>query len=331
MNIFITGINGFIGSNLARYLLSMGHQVSGSVRKSSDLSFLNNLPVHLYTGDITDEKFLQSCFQDQAIVYHVAALASDWAKTQAYYDINVQGTSNVAGAALNANVNRLVFISSTAVYGFAGFRYRNEDDIVPQKNFPYAVSKKQAEDWLRDFSTRTNLPVTIVQAANVFGPYDRTFFIKFAPALEKGVLTYVSGGKAWTCPTYIENLTDALWLAATAKNAIGETFIISDGLEISWRQFIVKLCHQLEAPEPRISINFRLAYILAALLEGVYKLCHISAEPPITRYRISNVGRDYHFSIEKAKTLLGFVPSIPLDEAIRRTVAWYKEYKKAVR
>jgi dihydroflavonol-4-reductase len=111
MNIFITGINGFIGSSLARYLLDKGHRVSGSVRKTSDLSFLNDLPVHLFTGDIGDESFLLDCFKDQDIVYHIAALASDWAPLKTFHKINVQGTINAAKAALSCGVKRFVYVS----------------------------------------------------------------------------------------------------------------------------------------------------------------------------------------------------------------------------
>ena len=330
MNIFITGINGFIGSSLARYLLSMNHHVSGSVRKTSDLSFIRDLPVNLSTGDIGDDNFLLQCFKNQDIVYHVAALASDWAPLETFHKINVQGTMNVARSALKARVKRLVFISSTAVYGLSGYRHRNETDAQPAKNFPYAATKREAEEWLREFSRDTNLPVTIVQPANVFGPYDRTFFIKFADALEKHLMTYIRGGKAWTCPTYIENLTEALWLAGTKQAAIGETFIISDGLDINWKELIEKICQQLQVSKPRLSINFNIAYLMAIVMEGIYKLFRIKSAPPITRYRICNAGRDYHFSTEKARKVLGFSPHIGLDQAIQRTVEWYKKYKQEV-
>jgi len=142
------------------------------------------------------------------------------------------------------------------------------------------------------------------------------------------MMTYINGGKAWTCPTYIENLVDALWLAATKNEAIGETFIISDGLDINWKQFIEKICQELQSPKPRISINFKIAYAMAILMESIYKLFHIKTAPLITRYRICNAGRDYHFSIEKAQKILGFFPRIDIDEAIRTTVEWYKKYKE---
>lgn len=327
MNIFITGINGFIGSSLARYLLEKGHRISGSVRRTSDLSFLKDQPVQLFTGDISDESFLVNCFKDHHIVYHIAALASDWAPHKTFHRINVQGTMNAAKAALRSDVKRFVYVSSTAVYGLSGYRNRTEESAIPSKNFHYASTKRDAEVWLRRFAQETKLPITIVQPANVFGPYDRTFFIKFADAVEKKMMTYVSGGKAWTCPTYIENLVDALWLAATKPEAIGETFIVSDGLEINWKQFIEKICQQLQVPKPRISINFYIAYSMALIMEGIYKLLRLKATPAITRYRICNVGRDYHFSIEKARNVLGYSPQIHIDEAIRRTVEWYKNFK----
>jgi len=331
MNIFITGINGFIGSSLARFLLKMGHHVSGSVRKTSDLSFLDDLPVNLFTGDIGAKQFLFDCFKGQSIVFHVAALASDWGVYQKFYEINVDGTKNVARAALKAGIDRLVFISSTAVYGLIGYRYRSENDVRPIRNFAYAVTKRKAEDWLNRFSLETKLPITIIQPANVFGPYDRTFFIKFADALKKRMMMFINDGKAWTCPTYIENLTEALWLAATKKEAIGETFIISDGLEINWRKFITKICQKLEVKVPRISIGFQFAYALAILMEGIYRIFNIKEAPPITRYRICNAGVDYHFSIEKVKTVLGYSPRIGIDEAIRRSVQWYKNHKQESR
>ncbi len=328
MNIFITGVNGFIGSNLARYLLRMCHHISGSVRKTSDLSFLNELKVDLFTGDLNDEEFLLNCFKGQDIIYHVAALASDWGSINTFYNTNVRGTMNVAKAASKAGVKRLIFVSSTAVCGLTGYRYRTEKDVRPKNNFPYASTKREAEDWLWKFSHENNLPITIIQPANVFGPYDRTFFIKFAQALEKGRMTFINKGKAWTCPTYIENLTEALWMAANNENAIGETFIISDGLEINWRQFIQKICQELKVHPPRFSVSFHFGYMLASLIEVVYKLFKIYGEPPITRYRIRNVGLDYHFSIEKAKSILGYSPRIDLDEAIKRTVQWYRKYRE---
>lgn len=328
MNIFITGVNGFIGSSLARYLAEMEHKISGSVRNSSDLSFLDDLKTNIFTGTIDDGNFLDTCFRNQDIIFHVAGLASDWGTKRTYYNTNVIGTMNVARAALKSGAKRLVFVSSTAVYGLMGYRHRTEEDQRPVKNFPYAETKAEAEDWLKSFALENDFPITIVQPANVFGPNDRTFFIKFADGLRKGMVRFINQGSAWTCPTYIDNLSHALWLAATHKDAVGETFIISDGIEINWHQFVEKICRELEVPVPRVSLGFRFVYFISGIVELAYRALPAPKEPPINRYRIRNFGIDYHFSIEKAKRILGFAPHVDIDEAVKRTVQWYKAFRE---
>lgn len=328
MNIFITGINGFIGSNLARFLLEKGHTVSGSVRTAGNLSSLSGLKSRLVTGDISDSRFLDSCFKNQDIVYHVAAYASDWGKKSQFISVNVEGTKNVAHAALKNNVRRLVYISSTAVYGITGFRDCTEVSSYNCDGSFYAVSKIRAEQWLRDFAQEHNISIVIVQPANVFGPGDKKFFLTFARALEKGTLSFIENGAALTCPTYVENLAGALWLVGTNPKANGETFIISDGLEINWRQFIEKICSNLNIKTPRRSVSYSFAFRLASAFEMVYKICGSPNAPPFTRYRIRNFGLDYHFSIDKIRNVLGYSPSISIDEAIHRTSLWYRQYLK---
>ena len=328
MKVFITGINGFIGSNLAGFLIDNGLEVSGSVRETSDLSFLKDISVTLHQGDILNLNFLTECFQGHEIVFHVAALASDWGSQEDFFRINYIGTQTVAQAAKRANVRRLVFLSSASVYGFSGYRYADETHLQPEDNFYYGLSKRAAEIWLREFYQKTGLPITIIQPANVFGPKDRTFFIKFAPSLEHRLIPWINRGSAWTCPTYIENLTEALWLAATSDAAIGETFIISDGLDISWREFILKICNQLRVKPPQFSLNFNIAFRIASTLEIFYQFFKIKKSPPITKYRVCNFGIDYHFSIRKAQNLIGYRPRIDIDEAVRKTVEWYQNFKK---
>jgi len=326
MNIFITGINGFIGSTLARFLVDKKLNVSGSFRRKNNRPLLST--VRLFRGDIREQAFLDASFENQDIVYHVAALVSDWGSESLFTSVNVDGTKNVARAVLKNNVRKMVYVSSTAVYGISGFRNVVETTPYFCDGSYYAYSKMQAEQWLRDFSKEHGISLVIVQPANVFGPGDYRFFYPFARALEKGMLAYIENGAALTCPAYVENLADALWRAGTHPAAIGETFIISDGLGINWRQFIEKICNELELRHLRRSVSYAFAYRLASAYELVYKFFNIPFAPPFTRYRIRNFGLDYHFSIEKIKNALGYSPLISIDEAIRRTAHWYRLSQK---
>ena len=148
---------------------------------------------------------------------------------------------------------------------------------------------------------------------------------KIAELVTTGKLGYVAGGRSWTCPTYVKNLVDGIVKACFEENAAGEAFIITDGLDIDWRTFTENLADALGVKRPKLSIPFGPAYGLALAMEGIYSLFRISRPPFLTRYRISNGGRDYHFSIEKAGHLLEFRPAVDLDEAVDRTVNWYRD------
>ncbi|NOZ62119.1 MAG: NAD-dependent epimerase/dehydratase family protein [Calditrichaeota bacterium] len=325
MKIFITGINGFIGSRLAFSLLKKGHTVSGTVRPTSDLSLLREVAADVYSGNLFHSEFLEEAMAGSDIVFHVAGLASDWGSFQQFFDSNVRTTQQVARTAKRVNAQRFVFLSSAAVYGFSGFRFADEKFPVPKWNFPYARTKIIAENWLLSFFHEANLPVTIVQPANVFGPADRTFFIPFIRALRPGFIPLIDHGKAWTSPLFVENLCEALWLAATSPKSVGEKIIISDGLEINWEQFIAAICQKFNVPKPRFSVPFGFALALADFFELLFRLFRISHPPPVTRYRVFNFGRDYHFSTNKANRLLGFSPKIGLNAALEKTKVWLEK------
>lgn len=319
--ILVTGANGFIGSHVVERLLRDGRKVRGLVRASSDLTFLKGVDVELVRGDITDRASLDEPMRGVDIAVHVAAFVSDWDPRDQCRSVNVHGTRNVIDAARTAGVRRLVHISTAALHGFPGARNQDESTPMPETPFAYCESKKQAE---REVFA-SGLDATAIRPGNVFGPRDHTFIDKYAQALEQGKAGYIAGGRSWTCPVYVENLADAIALACFEPAAAGEAFLATDGLDIDWRTFTEKLADALGVKRPRLSVPFWLAYRLAAVMEGAYKAVGAAHAPLLTRYRVCNGGRDYHFSIAKARRVLKYEPKVGLEEALRRTVRWYRE------
>ncbi len=326
--LLVSGVNGFIGSNLAGRLLRDGHKVRGLVRASSDRSFLKGLDVDLFTGDVTDRPSLDPAMAGVEVAVHGAGFASDWGPYSKFHDVNVTGTKNMAEAAQAAKVRRFVHLSTAALHGFPGARNMDESSPMPNSPFSYCVTKRLAEEWLWGFSKSSGLEVTAIRPGNVFGPKDHTFIEKYAAALEQGKAGYVRGGRSWTCPAYVENLADAIALACFEPAAKGEAFIVTDGLEIDWRTFTERLADEMGVKRPGMSVPFWLGYAVASLLESVYWTCRIKSAPLLTRYRICNGGRDYHFSIAKARRLLKYEPRVGFEESIRRSVGWLRERKK---
>ena len=323
--VLITGVNGFIGSHLANRFLDAGWEVRGLVRATSDQSFLRGKSLELVVGDVTHRASLDAAMGGVEVVVHVAGLASDWGQWARFHAVNVQGTMHAAESARIHGVRRFVQISSAAVHGFEGARDRTEAAPMAPSRFSYVESKRLAEVWLFEFARRHRFEVVAIRPGNVYGPRDHTFIRKYADAIRAGKGGYVSGGRARTCPTYVENLAGAVLLAADHPAASGEAFLITDGLDIDWRTFTDKLVAAAGLPRPRWSVPFWIGYPLAAAVEVIYRLCRSRTPPLLTRYRICNGGRDYHFDISKARKALGFTPAVGLDEALQRTAAWLKQ------
>lgn len=321
--ILITGANGFIGSHLVEKFIAEGHQVFGLVRKTSDLSLIENMDIQLRYGDVTQPESLTEVCGGIDILVHNAGLASDWGSIELFRSVNVEGTKNIAQAALEKGVKRIVQMSSVAIHGFDNsFAVKEDDALNPVYN--YSTSKMEAEHWILDFGKKNNIEVTAIRPGNVFGERDHTFIEKYIEALVSGQIAYVNGGKSMTCPTYVRNLRDAVYLASQNEKAVGEAFLITDGLEINWKDFTNALAEKMNVKKPKLSIPLWLGLPIAGLVETAYKVVGAKSAPLITKYRMYNGGTDYYFSIEKAKSLLGFNPKYDLDESLTNTANWYK-------
>jgi nucleoside-diphosphate-sugar epimerase len=324
MRAAITGANGFIGATLTRKICENGGRVAAIVRQTSDLSLLDTTACELHTTGLSRVETLSEAFAGADVVFHCAARSSDWGSIDDFRADNVDPAVRVVTAASRAGVERLVHISSTVVYGFHGHVNANEATKHAPSPFPYCVTKLEGEREIVRLSQKLGIECVIIRPGNVYGPGDRVTFAKLLPHLEKGDFAHVSGGRSLTCPTYVDHLVDALIKAAEVPGIDGEDFIITDGHRVNWRDFIDATSKALDGRQIRLSFSPWIANAAAGVAEWIFTALARPEAPPITRYRVAQTSRDYHFSIDKAKRLLGYEPSIPLEEALCRTIAWYR-------
>ncbi len=322
--ILVTGANGFIGSNLVKRLVDSGNTVKSMVRKSSDLRFIKGIDTTIVYGDINDTESLEKAVEGMDKVYHVAGLAADWGPYKKFENVNFHGTQNIARVAYKNKIKKFIYISTVAFHGFGNINM-TEESPVSKNLIPYSKTKYLAEKWLWEYSEETGMPVTAVRPGNVFGINDRTFISKYIDAMLKGKFMEVNKGKSKTCPVFIENLIDIITLVGDDDKANGEAFIATDGLDIDWHTFNTKLANALEIKLPNASIPYYVAMPVAKLYYGIHRLLGIKSEPFLTPYRINNGGKNYHFSIGKLNKYFDYRPKINIDEAMYRTVKWYKE------
>ncbi len=325
--ILVTGANGFIGSALCRRLVSNGCKVRAFILQGTDAGELTHMNVELVRGDICKPHTLTRAFENIKTVFHLAALAVDWAPWDRFMKINSGGTWNVLEAARDAGVDRFVLMSSLVVHPFTG--HVNSDETTPVGNTTngYCMSKIVAESMTRLAQGRGWFDTTIIRpGAVIFGPGDTTAFVHLAPALKKGFMPLVGGGDSLMCYSYVGNLTSGMILAAANRDAAGQTYNINDDAMISWRDFLFETSRILGVRTKFISIPTPLANGAAWTVEKIWKTAGIKSTPLLHRYRVGLVARDFHFSCNKAKTQLGYIPVVGLRDGLERMVGWYRKW-----
>ena len=152
--------------------------------------------------------------------------------------------------------------------------------------------------------------------------------LKYIEAILSGKFAEINHGKAKTCPVYVENLVDIIMLVTDNEKANGNAYIATDGLDITWHEFNIKLAEKLGIKPKFGSVPYGIAMTAARIYYGVHTLFNLKSEPFLTPYRVNNGGLDYHFSIGKLKEHFGYHPKIDVDKAVGNTVEWYKNFKK---
>jgi len=322
----ITGASGFIGGHLAQRLVQDGHRVRCLVRTSSDTSLLDELDVEIALGDLTNADSLARAAEGCRYVFHCGALVSDWATPKEITRINAEGTRNVLQAAVGASVQRFIHFSTSDVYGYPGGNGIDETFTAARFRNWYAQTKLAAEAEVRRVEAARALEAVILRPATVYGPRSSDVIGEIARALRDGKMVLIAGGRAVAGLCYVENLIDAAVLALRHQAAPGHAFNVTDGLDITWKQFTDDLAKGLGCSQVRWSLPYGMAKGIAFVLEQGYRLLHkttgLTTPPLLSRQAVHVLGRNQDFSNRKARELLGWKPRIGYADGLEATLAW---------
>ncbi len=305
MRALVTGGAGFIGANLVRALLEHGHfvRVLDNFSTGSRLNlteFAND--IELLEGDVRSYERAATATRKVDVVFHQAALPSVPRSIQDPLTVNgtnVDGTLNVLLSARDAGVRRVVFASSSSIYG-ANPALPKREDMRPMPISPYAVSKLAAEQYCRAFSTAYELETACLRYFNVFGPLqDPTSY--YAAVIPKFVLAALEGRRPTIFGdgtnsrdfTFVANAVSANLKAATGPNDAG-IYNVARG--------------------ERISLN--------ELLEAMSSYMGVAVEPEYAPARPGDVPHSLA-DISLAESEFGYTPSISWREGLERTIDWY--------
>jgi UDP-glucose 4-epimerase len=306
----VTGGAGFIGSNIVEELLNRGHFVrvldNFSTGKRENLRDFEKY-IEIFEGDIRSYHLVREAVDGMEFILHQAALPSvprsvkDPITTN---EVNVVGTLNVLNAAKSANVRRIVYASSSSVYGDLDVLPKTED-MLPKPLSPYAVSKLAGEKYCQVFTKLYGLETIIFRYFNVFGPRQdpeslySAVIPKFISTLSKDKKPVIYGdGTQSRDFTFVKNVVEANLLACEDKmeEYSGEVFNIACGKKISLRELV-----------------FQINKILGK--DIVFE--RTDPRPGDVKNSLANIG--------KACQFLNYSPKIDFEEGLKRTIESLQE------
>ena len=322
IKILVTGATGFLGGALTEALLREGQPVRILVRPGHPVpTFAGGTP-EVCWGSLEDAASLVAACAGIELIYHCAALASDWGPWEQFYQVNVQGVENLLGAVRTAgSVRRFIHISTTDVYGYPVAAV-DETYPITDIGLPYNRSKGLGEKKVWEFAGATGLPVTVIRPATIYGPRSLSIVAEIAAVLRKKQMALVDGGRVAAGLLYIENAVEGILQAARSPVTIRQAYNLRDEGTETWRQFVSVLASGMGVGQPWLNLPSVPALGLAQLCEMVYRGLGIRHRPLLTRHAVYLFCRTQGYAIKKAQRDFGYRSKIGFAEGMARTQSW---------
>jgi CDP-glucose 4,6-dehydratase len=323
-NVFITGINGFVGGNLAEDLLNKGANVFGLIRNLTEQSYLFymglNKKIEIVNGNITDKEFLRSFFNENKIdiCFHLAAQVEVGVAAKYPYltwETNVRGTYTLLEAIRESlpDISAIVIASSDKAYGeypIEELPYKEDYPLRPK--YPYDTSKACADFIAQSYASNLfNMPIVITRFANIYGPGQLNFSALIPDLIRCGIghgeFIPRSNGESKRDFLYVKDVADlycslAENLSNDKSNFVGEIFNAGTNIEKSVRQIVEKV------------------YGILNNNTGLTKILDKFNKNDVAEGEINNQSMDF----EKVYNNIGWSPKTNFEEGLEETIDWYR-------
>lgn len=318
MNILLTGSSGFVGESLLQRIHKY-HQIQKTTaifRQPEQIS-------HAHKSNIFPEIIpsLEQLAQSQELLSQVDCIIHLAARVHQMHDsvtdplaafraVNTKATEELALAASKAGVKRFIFLSSIKVNGEENSKdtiYQETSIASPQD--PYGISKWEAEEKLRHVSNQTGLEVVILRPPLVYGPKVKANFLKMIEIIHKGIPLPLASVNNLRSLVFVENLTDAIINAAIHPAAASQTFLISDGYDISTSDLIKQIATSLQKTPKLLPFPPKLLKLAGQLTGKSDTLDRLTGSLVVDSSKI--------------RQTLNWTPPYTFEQGIQQTCDWY--------
>ncbi len=316
--VLITGANGFLGSILAQRVASEGGQVIALVRSQGQTDTMIGQGFEAIRGDMTNRESLHRAVETADIVLHAAA---NFGKFQDQRDVNLNGTRTLAEECAFAGVQRMIYVSSMAVYGFGRRGVVTEEMTPVPATYDYSRTKYGGEVALREVALHTGLPFSIIRPGMIYGAGSTNWTLALFKHAKRAPVLFPGEGDGSAHPIYIDDVVDMILRMATDDRALGQVFNCTPDPAPTWREWLLGYARLAGGHQQWRAIPPFLAHMGAGL--GMMFAPAGSGRrdlPEILEMFLSRVT----FSTAKGRELLGWEQKISLAEGIERCIPYLR-------
>ncbi len=318
-SLLVTGANGFVGQALCECAMRQGFHIKGAVRNAC------NLPhgiEQVVVGTVNGETDWAAALRDVDVVIHLAARAHVMNEKAAdplaeFRRVNTEGTERLARCAAASGVKRLVYASLIKVNGeqtLEDQKFSEADLPAPQD--PYSVSKWEAEQLLQQIANETGLELVIVRPPLVYGPGVKGNFRRLLAIVDRGTPLPLASVHNKRSLIYAGNLAEALIVCATHSKAAGNTYLVSDGEDISTPDLLRQLAKGLAVPSRLLPIPPAFLQFGGMMIGRSQQMGRLLGSLQVD---VSKIHRD-----------LNWVPPYSLQQGLQATIDWWKMAREQI-
>ncbi|MFC2117309.1 NAD-dependent epimerase/dehydratase family protein [Bacteroidota bacterium] len=323
LKIFVSGADGFVGSNLLRELLSRNYSIVAFVQSGIDPHTIKNLDIDISYGDLLLPETIDLAMKDCDIVIHTAAITSIWPyRSDIQKNVNIKGTKNIIEAAKKHKIKRFIHIGTANSFGFGSKENpgdENQPYMAGKYKMDYMDTKYEAHKLVLDEVKNNSFPAIIVNPAFMFGPFPSKFgsATMIESIYKQKVPGYTKGGRNYIA---VKDVCVAI-ANAVVQGVIGECYLLANK-NLNYKEAFTLIAEVAGVKPPGIYLPAPIVLLYSRLLTFLAK---IGKYQPSVNYQMARMSLEGHYYTSKKAVSDLNLPQTSVKKAIEEAFVWMKD------
>jgi nucleoside-diphosphate-sugar epimerase len=313
---FVTGGSGFLGGALIQRLRLEGVDVVALARSQASADKVALLGASSCRVDLTDAAGMEKGMRGCDVVFHAAAHFTEWDAYERFHQTNVVGTARVLSAALDARVPAVIAVGAAGALMGKPEPLSHVNEAAPRyqpKWAPYTATKAEAERLV--LAANSDLLRTVVVSPPMIWGAGMPMLDEMLPLIESGAFALPGGGNHLVSTCHVANVVECMFLAVKHARG-GHAYFVTDGEDLPLKKVVAGLLATRGLPSVKKSVPFPLAWLVASLVEPLWRALELKHKPPVTRQMLRMLGKEITLNTAKARIELNYIPVVSREDGL---------------